>query len=377
MRKIEENKKLKKSSENEKINLKVKVKVSLLLIIVSGILFGMGKVIPGFSDWYYRYIYFILQNTVCRLFSLFPFSVYEFIILGFTVYLFYRFITYIIILTKGRIKIKDIIKNSAASSLLYVSIFIFLNVVGQSVNCFKSSFITLTGIEIQDVNEEKLIEVCEVIRDKLNILDGKINKDEDGLFILDGDTDKKGIEIMTKLSQKYPCLKGFYPNPKHYIFSEIMSYQLLQGETTFTIEANYNKDMAESNIPSTICHELSHIQGFNNENEANFISFLACINSHDYEYEYSGYLMAYIYCINDLYSVNKEAFNEVNNGLSENVKNEIRSDSMFWSKYRGGISKLYTKVYDILLKAGGQEEGIKSYNGVVKLIVSSYKNEWR
>ncbi|WP_294156351.1 hypothetical protein [uncultured Clostridium sp.] len=27
-----------------------------------------------------------------------------------------------------------------------------------------------------------------------------------------------------------------------------MSYQLLQGETTFTIEANYNNDMGESNI---------------------------------------------------------------------------------------------------------------------------------
>ena len=354
-----------------------KVKFSLTLLILSGILFTMGKIIPGFSDWYYKYVYFVLQNTICRLFSLFPFSIYEFLIIGFTLYICYRAIKCIYLLFKKKIKFKDAFKMSIVNISLYISIFIFLNIISQSVNSFKSSFVTLANIEIQEVNEESLIKVCEVLRDRLNILDEKILKDKDGLMVLEDNTGKKGIENMKKLSEKYPCLNGFYPNPKPYVFSEIMSYQLLQGETTFTIEANYNNDMAESNIPSTICHELSHIQGFNNENEANYISFLACINSDSYEYQYSGYLMAYIYCISDLYEFNEEAFNEVSSALCEDVKNEIKSDSMYWSNYRGTISKLYNKVYDILLKAGGQKEGIKSYNGVVKLVVSSYKNEWQ
>jgi len=37
----------------------------------------------------------------------------------------------------------------------------------------------------------------------------------------------------------YPCLQGFYSSPKAYIFSKLMSYQLLEGETDFAIEANY------------------------------------------------------------------------------------------------------------------------------------------
>lgn len=63
--------------------------------------------------------------------------------------------------------------------------------------------------------------------------------------------------------------------------------------------------------------------------------------------------------------------------MSSDVKNEIKMDTAFWRKYKGGISKVYNKVYDVLLKIGGQEDGIKSYNGVVKLIVSTYKEEWQ
>ncbi|WP_294378066.1 DUF3810 domain-containing protein [uncultured Clostridium sp.] len=363
-----------------RISLKLEKKrlnKSLILLIVSGLLFGMGKWIPGFSDMYYKYVYFILQNTICRIFSFVPLSVYELIMLGVFAYLIYNFFYYSILLLKKRIKFLEAFKEYASKIVILVSFFVFFNVIGQSVNCFKSSFVSLEGIDDSDINEEKLIKVCEVLRDRLNYLEEKIKKDENGLLQLDyHDVDKEGIRTMENLAKKYKSLDGFYPMPKHYIFSQIMSYQLLQGETTFTIEANYNYDMADSNIPSTICHELSHIQGFNDESEANFISFLACDDSDNYEYKYSGYLMAYVYCINDLYSRNENAVTEINSSLSKNVKKEIKEDANFWAQYKGGISKLYTKVYDALLKAGGQNAGIKSYNNVVKLIVSSYEKEW-
>ncbi|WP_294406201.1 DUF3810 domain-containing protein [uncultured Clostridium sp.] len=354
-----------------------KIKISVSLLAISGILLLSAQNIPGFGQLYYKYVYKILLNTVARIFSMFPFSIYEFILIGFSGYFIYGILKYLIWIFKKKITVKKTLIEGIRNLLFYLSLFIFLNMIGQSVNSFRPSFISLAEIEVSDVNEEELAEVCRTIRDRLNMMNDKIDKNDDGLLILDKNAGRKGIENMNVLSDKYPCLKGFYPNPKPYVFSQIMSYQLLQGETTFTIEANYNNDMVESNIPSTICHELSHIQGFNNENEANYISFLACIDSQYIEYQYSGYLMAYVYCMNDLYELNQEAFDEINGGLSPDVKNEIKMDTLFWRRYRGGISKLYNKVYDVLLKAGGQEDGIKSYNGVVKLIVSSYKEEWQ
>ena len=279
-------------------------------------------------------------------------------------------------LTK-KLSFKEIIINSTTNFLIYISIFTFLNIITLSVNSFRSDFVTLTGLKIQDSSEEKLIELCDYLKDKLNELDGKIEKDEYGLLKLDNNAQEEGIDNMNNLGEIYPCLQGFYPNPKPYIFSEVMSYQLLEGETDFTLEANYNNDMPSFNIPSTICHELSHIRGFNNEDEANYISFLACINSKNYEYRYSGYLMAYSYCMNDLYDFDLEAFKKVSNELSDNVKAELKNDSLYWNKYSGGISKLHNEAYDKLLKMSGQEEGIKSYNAVVKLLISGYKVQFQ
>jgi len=366
-------------SEKIKNNLsyKKRLEISAVLLGISAILFIMARYIGDFANLYYKYIYNTLVNTVSRGISLIPFSIYEIILYGFVIYIFTKIIMYIYLGLTKTISFKEIIINSTTNLLIYISIFIFLNIVAQSVNSFKSDFVTLTDLKVEDSSEEKLIELCNYFKDKLNELDGKIEKDEYGLLKVDDDVKQEGIDNMINLGKNYPCLRGFYPNPKSYVFSKLMSYQLLEGETTFTIEANYNNDMPSFNIPSTICHELSHIRGFNNEDEANYISFLACINSKNYEYQYSGYLMAYSYCMNDLYDFNLEAFKKINNELSDNVKLELKNDALYWNKYRGGISNLYNKVYDILLKVGGQEEGIKSYNGVVKLLISGYEVQFQ
>jgi hypothetical protein len=361
----------------KKVSIKSKVGVSGILLGSSIILFAMARYIYGFSNLYYKYIYLTLVNTLSRGLSLIPFSVYEIMLYAFVIFIFARIVMYIYLGLSKKLSFKQIIIRSIANLLIYISAFIFLNVMDLGVNSFRSDFVTLTGLKVQDSSEEKLIELCDHLKVKLNELDGRIKRDDSGLLKLDNDVKKEGIVSMENIGQTYPSLQGFYPNPKPMILSKFMSYQLLEGETTFTLEANYNNDMPNWNVPSTICHELSHIRGFNNEDEANYISFLACINSKNYEYQYSGYLMAYSYCMNDLYYFNLEAFKRINSELSDNVKLELKNDALYWNKYRGGISKLYDNVYDKILKAGGQEEGIKSYNAVVKLLISGYKVQFK
>lgn len=356
----------------KKLSGKNKLEMSGVLIGISIFLFVMSRYIDGFANIYYKYIYLTLVNTVSKVFSLVSFSVYEVILYVFAIYIFIKIIIYIYLGLTKKLLFKEIIRRSTANLCIYISTFIFLNVISLGVNSFRSNFVTLTGLKVEDSSEEKLIELCNKFKDKLNELDGNIKKDEYGLLKVDDNVKEEGIDNMKNLGETYPCLLGFYPSPKPYIFSRLMSYQLLEGETDFTIEANYNNDMPKWNVPITICHELSHIRGFNNEDEANYISFLACINSKNYDYQYSGYLMAYSYCMNDLYDFNLEAFKKINNELSDNVKMELKNDALYWSKYRGRISKLHNDAYDKLLKISGQEEGIKSYNAVVKLLISGY-----
>lgn len=44
--------------------------------------------------------------------------------------------------------------------------------------------------------------------------------------------------------------------------------QLCGVYSPFTVEANYNGDMPDYNVPHTLCHELSHLKGFMREDEA-------------------------------------------------------------------------------------------------------------
>jgi hypothetical protein len=366
---------LKKIKRN--LSGKEKLEIISLLLGTSALLFVMARFINGFANIYYKYIYITLVNTVSRGISLIPFSVYEAILYGFAIFIFIKLIMYIYLWITKKLSFKKILIRSTSNFLIYISIFIFLNMISLGVNAFRSDFVTLTGLKVQESSEEKLIELCDNFKNNLNELDSKIEKDKHGFFKLGNDVKEKGVESMKNLGEIYPDLQGFYPNPKPYIFSRVMSYQLLEGETDFTMEANFNNDMPSFNIPSTICHELSHIRGFNNEDEANYISFLACTNSKYYEYQYSGYLMAYSYCMNDLYYFNLEAFKKINNELSDNVKMELKADSLYWNKYRGEISEMHNDAYDKLLKMSGQEEGIKSYNAVVKLLISGYEVQFK
>lgn len=361
-----------KRREKNKFTNKNKLIISGILLAFSGILFAMARYIAGFSNIYYKYIYTIIVNILTRGFSILPFSVYEIMLYSFIIFILLRIVINFYLILRKKQSIKKVLMKSVTNFLLYISIFAFLNIITLGLNSFRSDFVSLTGLNIKKSSKEDLTVLCDNIKDKLNELDGKINKDENGLLKLDDNAKQEGVDSMNNLANTYLCLQGFYPRPKSYIISKVMSYQLLEGETNFTLEANYNNDMPQSDIPSTICHELSHVRGFISEDEANYISFLACINSKNYEYQYSGYLMAYTYCMNDLYGFDLEAFKKINSELSDNVKKEIKNDILFWDKYKGGISDTYDDVYDKILKAGGQEEGIRSYNAVVKLLVSGY-----
>lgn len=363
--------------KNQKLSIKNKFLISATLIGISGILFIISKFVPKFADFYYKYIYLTLINTIGRVVSLCPFSVYEMILYGFLLFIIFRIIMYAFLRFNRKLFIKEILIIASSNLLMCIVIFIFLNMITLGVNSFRTDFVTSTGLEIEAGSEEKLIILCENFKEKLNELDGNVNRDENGLLKLDENVKEDGIESMKNLGSVYSDLEGFYTYPKPYVFSKSMSYQLLEGETDFTLEANYNNDMPKCNIPSTICHELSHVRGFNNEYEANYISFLACINSKRFEYQYSGYLMAYSYCMNDLYDSNLEEFKKINSELSDNVKRELKNDSLYWNNYRGKISEIHSKTYDKLLKATGQEEGIRSYNAVVKLLISGYEKQFQ
>ena len=168
-------------------------------------------------------------------------------------------------------------------------------------------------------------------------------------------------------------MEGYYPRPKELIFSEILSYQQLTGiYLPFTVEANYNGDMTSYNKPFTVCHELSHLRGFMQEQEANFIAFLACTGSERTDFQYSGYLSGWVYCMNALYRADPESWQEVRSLIDAAAEPDLAANNAFWDRYEGPVSDTAERINDTYLKVNGQADGVKSYDRMVDLVVAYY-----
>ena len=106
------------------------------------------------------------------------------------------------------------------------------------------------------------------------------------------------------------------------------------------------------------------------EEEANFIAFLASSGSENNDFRYSGYLMGWTYCMNVLYKADYDAWEEVRGQLSEEAEPDLAANREFWDRYDGRIAEVSNKVNDTYLKANDQSEGVASYDQMVDLIVA-------
>ena len=110
------------------------------------------------------------------------------------------------------------------------------------------------------------------------------------------------------------------------------------------------------------------------EDEANFIAFLACSSSESIDFQYSGYLMGWIYSMNELSSADAVRWRAVRSRLEPEAEEDLSANSTFWNAYDGRTAKLSNQINDLYLKANGQADGVQSYNRMVDLIIAHYRD---
>ena len=124
-----------------------------------------------------------------------------------------------------------------------------------------------------------------------------------------------------------------------------------------------------------MCHELTHLRGYMQEEEANFIAYLACRDSDDPEFQYSGTLLALICARNALYSADPEAYKAVHSLLDDGVRRDLQDRSAFWKQYDTPAADVAQNVNDGYLKLNQQPDGVKSYGRMVDLLLSLTEKE--
>jgi hypothetical protein len=121
--------------------------------------------------------------------------------------------------------------------------------------------------------------------------------------------------------------------------------------------------------PSVIAHEWSHLAGFADEGEANFVGWLTCMQSDAHAAKYSGWLFLYSEFVAVLLRDERGAVEQM---LDEGPRRDLRAIAdRIRRQLRPAVSTASWRVYDQYLKANRVEAGAESYGQVVRLVLGT------
>jgi hypothetical protein len=142
----------------------------------------------------------------------------------------------------------------------------------------------------------------------------------------------------------------------------------------FGLEIIANPDLLPFERPFVAAHEWSHLAGYADEAEANFVGWLTCVRA-SLPQQYSGWFYLYWQISGE---VNAEERRRLNASLAEGPRRDL--DAVVTRLRRGEIPALQRaswQVYDKYLKANRVEAGVRSYGEVVTLLLRArFGPEW-
>ncbi len=363
--------------------------IPALLILVSLMLNIVARLSTNFSNCYVNYIFPLWVETYGRLTGLFPFSVGEWM-------LYLAAILVALFVLGGIVYLIGIKKLPDKSKCIFRKYSYFLYwVLGvvcviMTLNCFMlyqvSPVSERFGIGGGPERKYGIVEITalrDYVVEQANALSDSFERDEQGYIIYEKDLKEEAVSQMQRLGEQFSNLSGYYPKPKEFALSGFYSQQYIMGYYfPFSMEANYNNQMYITNMPTTMCHELSHLKGFILEDEANFIGYLACVDSEDPLFRYSAYLSVVGYLNRDF----KEALGENQEVYLEHpqVNEQVKADRLFltqeaWQQVEEKavlptetVRQASDTLLDTTLTLNGVEDGIISYSRVVKLLLQYY-----
>jgi len=345
-------------------------KITVVLLTVTFILMAAARYVDGFAQMYAETVYPALAGVFGRLYGTVSFSAAEMLLYIFAVS---AVITLCGCLLKLIKKKKPDYSRIFSSFCLVSALVLFLYTAGCGINYHRTSFAQTAGYQIDTYSPAQLASVCILLTEEVNESANHVTRDEYGVMLHEEGLQAGAAEAMNFLAEEYPELKGFYPRPKEVLWPWILSVQQITGiYSPFTFEANYNGDIPDYSVPFSACHELVHFRGYMQEEEANFIAWLACTSSERSDFKYSGDLRGWISCMNVLYRTDYELWKEIRTGLSPLAEADLAANREYWNRYKGRIADAAEKINDNYLKLNGQADGIQSYGRMADLIVAYY-----
>ena len=350
-------------------------------IIVSAVLLFFARNFDWFGEFYASRIFPIFPNTIGRLMSIFPFAIFEILIYIFSL-VFFVFLVYFITLMVlpgqkafKKEKAKALGTKAACVIVPLVCTGFLLFTLAAGINYSRDTFGDLTNRQISPSSPAELLMLAEILIENLEELSQEIPLDERRLFTIRYiDANEEAREAMRLLGEEIPVLAGFYPNAKPVIASRVLSRFNTAGIfIPFTMEATFNHDIPDHQIPFIIAHEFAHFRGFMREDEANFIAYLACRGSESVELRYSAAINALSHVLNAYARVaTPQEYADLVQMIPDQVLRDFAVAHEYWAQFRGRAAQVATRVNDAYLRANAQTDGVYSYGRMVDLLLAEY-----
>ena len=157
--------------------------------------------------------------------------------------------------------------------------------------------------------------------------------------------------------------------PKHTLFNFYFTRVSIDGMTgPFFLETIANDTLLPFERAATIAHEWSHLAGYADESEANFVGWLVCMRG-SAPTQYSGWLSLYGTVAGALPRSDRE---DLVRRLDDGPKADLRAISERVRRYTvPAASRAGYALYDRFLKANRVEAGVRSYGEVVRLLLGT------
>ncbi|MDO5833388.1 MAG: DUF3810 domain-containing protein [Lachnospiraceae bacterium] len=339
----------------------------------------------AFANAYSHYVYRVLSLGIGSVTGLLPFSVVELLLYATILFVLFDFVKQL--RRAIRAAVARPLRRFLGHLFLILSTLLVLYVFLCGINYHRTSFSQEAGLSVTldergtVYDEADLIALCDYLVTEINATEAQLDvpfigqtmetpKPSAAWLWLAGRTGQRAME---KLGQRYRRLSGHYPFPKPILNTWLLSVQQTTGVySPFTVEANYNRNIAYYDIPFTICHELSHLRGYMQEEEANFIGVLATIGADDLYFNYSGYVSAWVYAGNALARIDSTAFATLYARINARTRQDMLYNNAYWKQFEGKPAEAHEQLNDAYLKIQGQATGVRSYGHVTDLMLEYF-----
>lgn len=209
-----------------------------------------------------------------------------------------------------------------------IGIFIYMTMWG--VSQYAPGITSDMRLDVADsYSSSQLQEAAEYYLKYANECASQVTRDADGLCKVESFADTaaqvgSGFHHMTRTCYVFG---GSTEAPKELGWSGLFQKFGVAGTMVpFTGEASVNTKLLPATMPFEMSKQVARRMSISTETDSSFAAILACMASDDITYQYSGYMMAYIYCYHALDRTNASKTAQITQDISQALMADLMAN---------------------------------------------------